>query len=473
MEYCTACGHSLNNGNTFCINCGAKQTDHHPPSRQVRASKKPMKKGTKTAIWFVAAAVILIFSAHQIISSKIDPMKTIKAMDRAMTTFDADHFFTHVKLDKEALLIKSEYLGYIDGEGWEEIRGQLEDIMDGKKGENFSVTDEDGSEFFQVKKKPFLLGIYDTYEIHATPQQIKAVTNLNPATLEMGGKSAEMKGDTEVVFKAYPGAYELQGFYENEFGEIGYEETVFIESNAEHLSDVSLYFPDEIYTIETDKPDAVLFINGKNTGKSLSEFEELGPFPEDEEVWMHAEWTDENGEVQRSEEISQYYVYRGTLTFWFDSYEYDFDYEDDAFLEEPQVTEEVTVDVDKFTAEEAGQYVLAFRDSYEAALHEADYSYIATFLDEGSDAALELEDYLMEIEGQGFEFIFQVNEVIEAEQTDENTYDVQTNEEFVFVAQDGKETYYVRVKDYTLTNTEDGLKITNIDINETERKEEG
>ncbi len=388
-----------------------------------------------------------------------------------MSSFEADEFLNYVQLDKDVLINKSEYFKYIHSEGWEEIRDQLEEIVEGKEGESFKVKDSDGNEIFKVKKEPYLLGFYHTFEVYAIPQEIKVETSLNPITIEFGEEKRKIKGEKNVEFNAYPGKYQLVGSYTSTFGKIEYKETVRIEPNKEQQSNISMKFPEEVYTIDTQYPEAVLFINGKSTGKSLNDFHTLGPFPE-EEVWMYAEWTDEKGEVQRSEEVSQYYQYGGMLTFWFDTEPNEYG-EEDAYLEKETETEKVTAGAEEFTDGQAGEYVIDFREAYETALNTGDYSYISNFLEKDSEAADELDDYITEVKGKGFSFDFQTNEVVSVER-EENTYYVQTNEKFTFINQEGNETQYVRVKNYTLVNTGDGMRITKIDISETERNgEEG
>ncbi|WP_431803890.1 TcaA NTF2-like domain-containing protein [Halobacillus andaensis] len=244
----------------------------------------------------------------------------------------------------------------------------------------------------------------------------------------------------------------MKGEAKNEFGRFEYADDIYVGFSPAELF---IEFPDQTYTIQTDQPDATLIINGKSTSKTLSEFEELGPFPENEVV-MYAERTNREGKIERTEEVTQNDTVWGSLPF-------DFNQEDYEYEEDEDVIEEDNNSVD------AGNYVMEFRNAYEEALNAVDYSYISSYLIEGSEAALELQDYLTEIDSQGYTFNFTHNEVTSLEQMDEETSIVTTNERFTFTDQDGKETFYDRVKDYTLISMDNGLKITSIDINETIR----
>ncbi|MCP3027932.1 zinc-ribbon domain-containing protein [Halobacillus sp. A5] len=458
MNFCTECGHTLSQDQRFCIHCGIEQQSL---SRKTRARSKPLQKRTKITIGVAAAAALLLFGGHLFLSNKYDPMAVVKELDDTFTEKDAEAFFDSIELEEEALLNKKEFLDYIDQSGWEDIRKQMVEAVNEKELKR-SIKDFDGHELFILKKEPRLAGLYPIYRISAEPEPVKAETNLAPMVLEVGERSIELenKSLTEAAL-AYPGSYNVKGTAENEFGRFHYNEELYVYPSEDLPSEILITFPEETYSIRTNESDATLFINGKSTGKTLSEFEELGPFPDDKEVWMYAERTNKDGETERTEEISQYYNYWGSLAFEF--YEYE-DYEQDNFMEE----EEVSTENDDMT-KEAGIYVEEFREAYEDALNAADYSYISSYLEEDSDAAFELEDYISEIDGQDYVFTFITNEVQSTEQIDEETYIVTTNELFEFINNKGEETYYDRMKDYTLTSSSEGLKITSITINETIR----
>ncbi|MFG6147838.1 TcaA NTF2-like domain-containing protein [Halobacillus sp. B23F22_1] len=469
MKYCTECGYSLLKEQAFCISCGVKcidgSTQQNPqPTRKMRSTRKPLKKGKKIVMGSIIALAVLLFTAHQFISEKMDPMIMVMEMDRAISNNDAHAFFEHIELEEKALINKKDFLAYIEESGWAHIERQLRNVVAGKE-DNLLIKDYEGNELFTLKKDHLFAEMYPTYKIIAKPHPIKAVTNFSPTKLNVEEQSVKIEeGEEKEVFQAYPGTYEVKGEAENAFGVFEYKDEIYVNLNDESLSTISINFPDKRYTIQTDQSDATLFINGKSTGKTLSEFKELGPFPDEEEVFMYAERTDKDGEVQRTEEISQYYTNGGSLPFKFNKREYEF-----PDLEYEKEVEEVTIEEENFRSDEASQHVLAFRDAYENALNEVDYSYISSYLAEDSDAASELQDYLIEIEHQGFWFTFTSNEVVSTEQLDETTFLVTTNEGFTFTDYEGNETIYDRVKDYEVTTTEQGFKITIIDINETNR----
>ncbi|MFC7320012.1 TcaA NTF2-like domain-containing protein [Halobacillus campisalis] len=495
MKYCTHCGEPLSEDLTFCTACGTKQEGDQVPSpqseRKQRVPKKPMSRKRKFTLLSVFLAVGLLIGAHFMITNWIDPLKTVQAMDRAMTEQDADGFFEQMELKDDAVIHKEEYLEYIEGSDWESIRYQLSQEFEDNSNEpfDFAVRDYDGNKIFNIKKNTIVPGLYHSYTIEGIPNQVTAATNMENTTFTFEDQTVELKEEEKYVdvALAYPGQYEVNGAAENAFGEFEYTDTIDVYPNNANESEVNVTFASDTVTVDTNQEDAVLFINGESTEKTLGEYEELGPFP-DEEVMLHAEWKDEDGEVHKSEEMNQDTLYWGALSFHFEEENEDF-YASDSEQEEESVEasaeeekeEEVEEESEEASEEEesldedltvgAEDHVLDFRVMYEDALNYRDYSIVSFYLESGSDADEELEEYVGDLEDKGFDYDFTLNEILSSEMEDEETVTVTTNEQFIFTNHEGDQTHYDRVKEYTVINSEDGFKITKIDIDDTERNE--
>lgn len=117
-----------------------------------------------------------------------------------------------------------------------------------------------------------------------------------------------------------------------------------------------------------------------------------------------------------------------------------------------------------FDEESLSNFILSFRDYYELALYYEDFYWIQDMLYPDSTAYLELEEYVYDITGQGFEFYFTSNTITGIEMVDDYAI-VSTNEEFDFYNANGEYTYYNKNKEYTVIITEDGYyQITDIFI---------
>ncbi|MGP4077645.1 TcaA NTF2-like domain-containing protein [Halobacillus sp. K22] len=477
MNYCTHCGNPVEEDKHFCTTCGKKQDEEmastklEQPQNQ-KPSRKPLSRKNKIIATVSVAAVVLLFGAHMVILSVLDPLKSVQAMDRALTDGDSKAFFNHVEVDKEALLDKDQYLEFIRQSDWESLRMQIIDEFNSKDSQAFdsTVKDYNGHNLFVVKRNTIVPGLYHSYDIEAIPNNVVASANMDNSTIKMGKQTVKINEVEEAVDlgKAYPGEYSFEGSASNDFGKFKYEETVSVYPNEAKETEVLAQFPEETFRIETNQSDATLFINGKSTKKKLSDYESLGPFPE-EKVSLHAEWKDEQGETLQTEAIIPDSEVWGSLVFEFEEKE-DTAEEIPVFEVETDEVEESS-DANVWTSAEAEDHVLNFRDSYENALNERDYEQVSNYLEGGSEAEEDIAEYVGDLKDKGYHYEFTKNEIIEVEEKNDATFIITTNEEFIFTNHKEEQIHYDRVKNYTVISTEDGLKISKIDIDETERSD--
>lgn len=467
MNFCTSCGQKLSDQQAFCTACGAEQ---QPKEKSVpkqtavsnnQTPKKPMSQKARLT-WVISASVVgVLVVAHFIVSSMIDPMKQVQAMDRAMVEGNEESFFEHVQLDESALIHKDEFMSYIDYVGWDSARDQMTDVINGDVDSEFDsiIYGGSGSELFVMKKESIVPLLYHTYEIEAMPKEIQVSTNYGPSTLAIDGETFEFEGieeDKSLVY-SYPGIYELTGEASSEFGSLAALETIEVDSLGKEPHSVSLDFPGETADFSTNQPEAELFVNGESTGKSLSEFDTLGPFSDEEEVVMHAEWTSESGETLQTEPFTQFdWSYGG---FAFD------------FPESTKSAPATPVDTSSTDGQDVQQHVLDFRTAYEAALNAIDYGKIAPYLLNGSQAEEDLSEYIGDLKNEGFYYDFTNNQILSAESTGDSTYRIRTREQFIFTNHQGDETFYDREKTYLVRESEGALKIYQIEISDTDRSD--
>ncbi|SFJ52632.1 Uncharacterized membrane protein YvbJ [Halobacillus dabanensis] len=124
--------------------------------------------------------------------------------------------------------------------------------------------------------------------------------------------------------------------------------------------------------------------------------------------------------------------------------------------------------VENLEAKHPAQFVIEFRNSYEAALNAVDFSIAKDYLLDDSTAYHELKDYVETEVEDSFDFNFTLNEPLNVETTADGAI-VFMHETFTFT-HNGERTDYNREKEYTLTVDEEGsYKIERIDILETVR----
>ncbi|MEL3970796.1 hypothetical protein AAEO50_00750 [Rossellomorea oryzaecorticis] len=456
MSYCTECGNALKNDPDFCEGCGAKR-ERNVTQKERIVEKRPMSKKTKVSLFVVGFLVAGLTGTHMILSSIYDPLKDIQSMNNAMLNNSEEGFLEYITFVEDALLDKKQYFSYVSKMDWEDMREQLVSITEIESSADAMVKDRYGNDVFKVKRDK-VLGLYDTYEIEAIPNQVFFTTNMQPATFEIGNRKISVDGSKEPVklSDAYPGTYNVKAEASNLFGDFTLAEEIEVKSSEDHQSTYQMKFEGNAYGIDTNHPEAILYVNGKNTNSKLEEFEYLGPFPVNQEVTMFAEIETPDGKKVKSEPITQDQVSWGGLSFMFD--------------DEEEVNETKTEEASLF-AEEAARYVLDFRDAYEQALNDRDYSLISSYMKPGSLAEEELIDYIGDLQDKEYSYEFTENTIVETKEIDVEVFEVTTKEKFTFTNHLNEQTTYDREKIYTVIQTGFTYTIETIEINDTERNE--
>ena len=468
MSFCTECGKKLSENSPFCTECGSPQEEKKQSEKPVEAKKiqkKPLSRKKKMSLIISGVLVVCLIGAHFIITSIIDPVNQVQAMDRAISEGKTEDFYNEIHLDQSALIHKEDYFQYIKENGWEDLRYQLAAMAESDEAFDTTVRDGNGNKVFVVKKNALIPGLYYTYDIEAIPSKLIVSSNIQKATIAIDKQSIAAKNaDEEMTFgKIYPGQYNIVGKASNSFGEFTAEETADVKAQGDEAISFPIEFSGSSHPFYTNIPESTLFINGKSTKKTLSEYDQIGPIPDEQDVKLHAEWKDDEGKTYKTESINQDGDVWGTLDF-------EFEVEDEPIA--ASTTEEPAGDSEEMEdSESAENHVLSFRLAYEEALNSKDYSLIVPFLLKESPADKELKKYIGDLEDKGYSYEFTENTITGTENTGENTFIVSTNEIFIFTNHLNEQTHYDREKTYTVIDTEDGYKITEINIKDTDRND--
>lgn len=452
MKYCKECGSELNDQHDFCTNCGTKQIPSTPQEPLQQSKRNPMRKRTKIMIGATAAFVILLFGVHIGLSSYFDPMKDLQAMEQAITSDNATEFMTYIEFDDKALLNEETYFNYVKENEWESVRTQYMEILKDKNELTSKINSINGQLLFTVQPNKHLFGLYTTYTFKAHPSTLTVHTALNNTEVSISEATETMNASKEKEFKLYPGIYTIKANANTIYGEFTYSDS--IEIGAQQAEEMELNFDGNTYSFRTNQPKATLFVNNKDSGLTLGEIDFLGPFPEDTEVNMHAEWKTSDGDVIKSDIVTQ----RSAGVFGGVPFVFDETKSEVATSETPN--------------RKAGDTVLHFRDAYEKAVNNKDYSLIKPFMKKDSDASEDLKEYIHDLKDTDYAYNFTSNKVLTVEEMDSNTVEVMTNEKFIFTNHRDEQTEYDREKVYTLIFENGSYQITKIEYVKTNRDEQ-
>ncbi|WP_027965323.1 TcaA 3rd/4th domain-containing protein [Halalkalibacillus halophilus] len=480
MNFCTECGYKVDNNSSFCTSCGSSLNQssqqelptNKPKSPQTRATpkaKKTLSKTSKLTIASLISLIVVIFGAYKGLEAYYDPSKDLQAMDEAIAANDEASFFSMIELDSSAAIDEISYFQYIKENEWNAIKDQYLALLEEEShiGSNLSREFQSvyGGKLFTVKPEKELFGLFTSYNLRAEPEQLTVVSSMNDAKITFNGAESTIDADEpSSIATIYPGEYTIAGEVQSMFGDFQHEQEFTTYPNEEQ--EIYMNFDGNVYGIDTNQPSAELFVNGESTGKTLEEFDELGPFPTEEEVELHAELQTENGDVISSDTITQ-----NDPGGWFGLPFY-FDQEtalDESTTEEDEIdqtSDENAVENDQL--DQVSEHILAFRDNYEDTVNNKDFSQVENMLDYNSDAYEEIKTYVDDLEDSAYSYEFTENEIISTEEISEGVYEVTTNERFIFTNHLNVQTDYDRMKSYTVI--EDGdFYITEIDYLETQR----
>lgn len=467
-RFCSECGHRIGADEVFCPECGTQQQITEPvkrenPSQPVTnpAPRKPMsfkKKLSLTLIFLLAAGLA---GGHQIIKANTSPQQKIDSFLQAVYSGESDSVMEKIIIPENVGKDAKAYQEFLAEQDLERFKYNLYEVAGEVVDDGITrfVYHEDGTELFRIKNSKFI-GMYPEIQIEAMPLDVHLVSDFDGAEFKLGDKSVTTTNGKLEMGSYLPGSYTCQVTLED----AAIEKTAELECGVWGSKDAELYISIEELSVEiwSDHEEAIVFINGESTGKSVEEMSVVGLIEYGDTVDIYIERTNEKGELERSEEVTATAGDFINLPV-FTSDSSDSRTEDGEEVEEEAETAEV-IDEDKLRT-----LISEFRSAYESSLNNKDFSYIDPYLKEGSIARKELVDFIGDIGDEYYFYDFLVDEAVDFEVLDDRAF-VTTFEEFNFTNHLGVVTNYTRSKEYEIHPTEDGiLQIAEIEILDTIR----
>jgi len=426
--------------------------------RQTVAKNPKKSKRNKILLSILVILLLALFGTYKWFENYYDPMKELIAMDEAIKGNKQASFLGYIATDDDVYMDEKAYFNYIKEEEWDTVKRQYESLIQNKKSKSSAlgqeIISEDGEVLFYVKEKKHLYGLFKGYALEAVPIPFVLTSNMDKTKVKVAGQEIELKKQDKKkdLGEFYPGTYEVEATAKGKYGNFEFDEEIEVYATEKELIDIEFesdsFYVQSAYGFE----DAILFIDGKSTDQKIGDSLEVGPLPIGSNMKLHAEWKNSKGNVVRSntETIS------------------DSDYSTNIYFEfdERNTFQADTKEVDE---QEAGGYVLAFREAYEDAVNYADFSYITPYLKDGSHAAKDLAPFVKGMGEGSYYYEFDENTVTDVKNKKDGNFEVYTNELFTFYDDDGKVYDYNRDKKYFLETVDGSLQITKIDYVDTKK----
>ncbi|PFA67300.1 hypothetical protein CN378_10655 [Bacillus sp. AFS015802] len=462
MDFCTQCGSPIDENRAFCIHCG----EPYPVKEKVEdieTENESPARSRKIRVAIICALFMggILVGAHLFIAHTFSPESYIEQVTRAIQEGDGEALSglvsvsnEKVDIDKETLKDFSLYISennqLIDlskqlNAGWKETR---------RTNLAFKIKDEKGNVIFTIDRGDKKWGIYKQAKIEIVPFQQSFATNIGKGDVEVeveGEKLHLSTGEEEPVLiipRKLSGTASFKGKYGSQT--VPYETNPLSGKANKIVSDIHFQVSD--VRIATNHEDAILYVNGKSTGKSIKEMNStLNEVPQDASLSFHAVYKESGG----TDLISNVVAFNGEE-------EISLEFEEEK-EEEPRLRQEFPVSqTDDSTGQsEAGRppavleqevdelfYTLEnyFYASVEA-INTGDFTSVQRYTFTDSPAYLELVDYAQYLQGKNIKESVVAVDLIEIDRLDGENYEVTASTSYEIYYNDGT----TEIKDFRET----------------------
>lgn len=447
MKYCTECGKPLTGKQTFCTVCG----EHQPIDQKAvppTASQKPkaLSRKTKISILSLISITLCLICCHLYLSSTTSSDKVIEEFEKAVNDKDINSLTKlmnngqnkHTATKEEA----ESFLAYLtEANHFPEVSKELKKqaYLLKKDKDSSAVDDAYGNKLVQLtkenKKKWFF---YQNYTVAFFPIEIVVSTNLDNTTISLNGEEITtlLEGDSpSKIGYLFPGEQTISADFEGAYAQLTNEDTLdFSDAEDNSLQYHAAIEGDSVILYSNDN-NAILFVNGKSTGKKIIDIDQFGPVPTDGSLKVHAE-RKRNNKMEKTKDQ--------TIT---DSSVIDFIFEEDQ-------ADRTTADYQKLIQEDdIARFMKVYLFSQVSAINSRDFTVAAETIDPDGEAYEETRNYIKYLDEKGIYEDLNDMKVIDYEKIDKG-YNITTKESYTIHYDDGsskdkdfKSTFFVTLSE--------------------------
>ena len=394
MAFCKNCGTKLKEGVSFCGECGQVVTKPNrpaaPPNQSItnhvqppntgtntpQIPRKPMSKKAKILTGIGAAVVILLIGSYYFISHMFAPQSVADGFMDAIVEKDVQKVKDYItegqmvpSLNKEQV---EAYISYLhkDRRVLTDVSKQLNQNVarlespDGHP----AMEDYDDSSMVSLIQKGKKWLIFDRYVVQVEPMYVNVISGEDKTEIMIGKDKlgTASKDKKETIGPLLPGKYEIKAVVNGEYGKVEQVEEIDFSDNIDSEIAVKFYWSD--YHVDLYSPymdEAILYVNGKSTKKTVREIDMIGPIPMDGSVKLF---------VQRGKQKSKEYVIEEDTSYL------EFEWDEDPVVEE-EMTKEDTAGEAADSSNEGEAVVSAIKSHYNgitAANYAGAYDYFSS-----------------------------------------------------------------------------------------------
>lgn len=314
-KYCAHCGSPLKKDAKFCPGCGypvnpAQPVDHvqqtdQPPQiiEQAAAEETPQTRYTTQSITLkkrvylpILALIVIIGALFFVGKTMTDPQRTVDAFKNAVQNQDVHTLTKLVHTNGSAPVNTSQIRAMLALFRKEPnvYTGVLHSFQQSVKTANSQIA---GSSPYYLEKSGKKYFIFDNYQIMTNLLHPAVITNLKGMQVgiegvgktENAGQASAHSPETLTLSGVIPGYYTIYG----KSGSMNTSIQEVVNSSGVKVDFSGIYIP-----VRSDISDAELYVDGKDTGKTVSQVTEWGPFKNNDTPAFYAKYTVNGQSIQ-------------------------------------------------------------------------------------------------------------------------------------------------------------------------------
>ena len=318
MKYCKKCGNEIQSGQEFCTNCG-EIVETSTLSQDIETKQRSQNKQptflNKKRFWILAIIIVILlaalFAGYKIYDSKNHPSKIVQEFEKAIEQENTKKVVQLLNSGQDEMEVKEKEAKMLFDyyEAHPDIYADTIQIL-----REEAVALEDNDMMVTKKKKNVFLNLVETenkwllfnqYGLSFKPVYFKITVNQPEVSVTLNDqKQIAIKEDEKKTFgPLLPIEHEIIGTYKGKYGSATVKESIIPSDYDEKTITVELDVTGNEVSLSSNYEDAIVFINGESTEKTVNDLSTIGPVLTDGTVKIHAEVTKE-GHKLKSEEVA-------------------------------------------------------------------------------------------------------------------------------------------------------------------------
>lgn len=314
--FCENCGHQLQKGELFCVECGApckqESTDiqekdqtkrqsnatpleappHQEASSQVQVKSKVPVKLNRSSKWLLTLIVVLfaIFGGSYMLLQQINnPVRIVNEFYECIISKDVEGVKKYLYSSDSRIEMSDEiignYLNYLVDEQGNNLNQQKKEWL--KQANNYLEDDDYESNSyisdFTLRKTGKSFFLLDKYQFEVEGYFLELSCNESEISILVNEEEINTKSSDGLIISGpyFPGYHRVKVTLESPYTNTSIEESVLLtfDQVSDELNTVKHYIslPVDYVWIDSDIWDATVYINGESTGKTVADIGVIGP----------------------------------------------------------------------------------------------------------------------------------------------------------------------------------------------------